>query len=435
MHNHRIAGSFAGSLTGSLTLWLRRALFALALALTACGGGGSGGSSSTASSSGGTTGSSPQSSPTQSGVSNAVTVTVAQGVEGAWNIPTVSVTVCAPGTSNCQTIDNVQVDTGSFGLRLLSSALSSSVAAALPTSSAGSGATLAECASFADGYMWGSVHTADVKLGGETASAIPIQVVGDLSSSTVPAACQRLGSDETTQEDVGANGILGIGVAPNDCGPTCTPAADGYYACPNGANCTGITVTATQEVANPVANFAADNNGVSLQLPAVASTGAPSATGTLLFGIGTETNNAMSATQRFETSDSGDLTATFNGAVVPYAFLDSGSNGLFFADSAIPQCTNLGGGWYCPTSTDTLGATLTGVDGSTGSISFDVANAQTLYNTGNLALNDLGGSICSSGQSCYAQDFDLGLPFFYGRTVYYGYDQRAAGGQAPYVAF
>src|SRR5581483_9230831 len=35
-----------------------------------------------------------------------------------------SVTICAPGTSNCQTVDGVLVDTGSSGLRVLSSALS-----------------------------------------------------------------------------------------------------------------------------------------------------------------------------------------------------------------------------------------------------------------------------------------------------------------------
>ena len=41
------------------------------------------------------------------------------------NIPFASVTVCVPGdTSNCQTIGGIQVDTGSSGLRILSSALS-----------------------------------------------------------------------------------------------------------------------------------------------------------------------------------------------------------------------------------------------------------------------------------------------------------------------
>ena len=42
--------------------------------------------------------------------------------EAAVNILYVNVTICAPGsTTNCQTIDHVQVDTGSQGLRILSS--------------------------------------------------------------------------------------------------------------------------------------------------------------------------------------------------------------------------------------------------------------------------------------------------------------------------
>jgi hypothetical protein len=30
---------------------------------------------------------------------------------------------------------------------------------------------------------------------------------------------------------------------------------------------------------------------------------------------------------------------------------------------------------------------------------------------------------------------DLGLPFFFGRYVYYGMDQTSTGGAAPFVAF
>jgi Protein of unknown function (DUF3443) len=46
-----------------------------------------------------------------------------------------SVTVCVPGTSNCQTVNDVLVDTGSLGLRLLLS----QVAIPLPQQNAGNG--------------------------------------------------------------------------------------------------------------------------------------------------------------------------------------------------------------------------------------------------------------------------------------------------------
>lgn len=415
MKNHRIPGLLAQ--------WLRRALFSTVLALAACGGGGGGGGSSN-------NNAPVQPAPKPSAVQNAVTVSVAQGVQGTPNIPVVSVTVCAPGGTNCQMIDNVQVDTESFGLRLMSTVLSPTLAGALPTLAASSGGTLAECENFADGYTWGTVRTADVTIGGETASAIPIQVVGDLASSSVPPACQGVGPGKFVPGDIGANGILGIGVAPTDCGaacaaspPTATQLNNGYYGCPGGTGCTGTVVTVAQTVANPVPHFPLDNNGVSLQLPAVPDTGAPSASGTLFFGIGTQSNNALTATQRLLTDQYGHVTATFNGASV-YAFLDSGSNGLYFTDSAIPACTG-SGDWpyfYCPPQTVALNATLTGFGQTTSaSVNFNVANAQMLYNTGNLAFNDIGGSLGTS--------LDLGLPFFYGKTVYYGY------GAAPFVAF
>lgn len=413
MRNHRIAGT--------LSRWLQRSLFALVVVLAACGGGGGGNGGGGSASAGGSA--SPSSAPAP-GVANAVTVSVAHGASGAPNIPTVSVTICAPGTGTCQTIDNVQVDTESFGLRLLSSAVSPSIAGALPTSTA-NGGTLAECTNFADGFMWGSVRTADVKIGGETASAIPIQLVGDIA--TVPADCQGLGKEEDTQASVGANGILGIGVALTDCGASCGPGAAGYYVCPNGANCTATTVTTPQEVANPVAHFASDNNGISLQMPQVGSNGSPSATGTLTFGIGTQSNNPMSASQRLGTNGGGDVVGTFNGAQM-VAFLDSGSNGLYFNDSSIPDCSN-SASFYCPPTPVSRSATLTGVDGANTAVSFQIANAQTLFNSGNLAFNDLGGAFQS------ATVLDLGMPFFYGKTVFYGYDLRASGGSAPYIAF
>jgi len=418
MTNHRIESA--------LGQWLRRGMFAIALALAACGGGGDNGNGASNAAGAGSAGGSANGNPSQpqSLAANAVPVTVAHGVAGAPNVPTVSVTVCAPGTSTCQTIDNIQVDTGSFGLRLVSSALSPSLAAALPVSTV-AGGPLAECAEFADSTMWGSVRTADVKLAGETASAIPVQVVGDLPSS-IPQACQNLGTSVSTPDTVGANGLLGIGVAPADC-PWCSASSTMYYACTNGANCVPTAVGASQQVANPVARFASDNNGVILQLPAVGATGAPTVTGTLTFGVGTQPNNAFSASQKLATSSYGDVVATFNGAQTG-AVLDSGSNAMFFNDGSIPVCSAYTY-FYCPSSTVSLGATLTGMDGaSSANVSFDVANATTLFNTGNLAFDNLAGPSGSPG-------LDLGLPFFYGRTVFYGYDQRAAGGPAPYVGF
>jgi hypothetical protein len=413
-------------------------LFALTAGLAACGGGGGSsgsGNSNNSGSSGGTSNlpASPQQQPTASTAANTVPVTVAgSSVNSNFpNIPTVSVTICVAGTTTCQTIDNVQVDTASYGLRVLASALGSSFTSAL-TAASSNGSPLAECSAFADGYTWGSVRTADVKLAGETASAIPIQVIGDPATSTVPQACANLGSSQNSTQALGANGLLGIGVAPWDCGANCAnlDANGSYYACPNGSNCSGTAVPLTQQVANPVAHFAVDNNGVILQMPPISNNGQASATGTLVFGIGTQSNNVMNATLRFATTQWGDLPqSTFNGNTLQ-AFLDSGSNGLFFNDSAIAQCGGNLGTFYCPATPLTLSATLTDVNNASGNVSFNVVSASVLLNNGtNFALNDLAGQFGSSA------NLDLGLPFFYGRYVYFGIGQTGTGGAQPYVAF
>jgi hypothetical protein len=365
-----------------------------------------------------------------------VPITVGSGVSGVVNIPTVSVTICAPGsTSICQTINNIQLDTGSFGLRVVGSVLNASLLNALPVSVV-NGAQLAECATFADGYTWGTVRTATVAMGGETTTAaIPLQIIGDKDASTVPSRGCGNGSAESTVGDLGANGILGVGTAPVDCGATCsdpTSAAtySNYFACPGGTSCTRTAVPLTQQVANPVANFAVNNNGVIVQMPPIPDAGAPSAAGTLVFGVGTQSNNALAATQVFTTDAYGDLNdSTFNGTPVQ-AFLDSGSNGYFFTDSSLALCASNFSGFYCPSSAQTRTITLVGLNKTTANASIGIVSAATLFgNSSNYAFNNLAGQIGGSSS------FDLGLPFFYGRHVYYGIDRTLSGGQAPYVAF
>ncbi|MDE1181247.1 DUF3443 domain-containing protein [Paraburkholderia sp.] len=433
---HALAARFDG--------WLRTATAVVLLSVVAAcgGGGGDSNSSSSSNSSVNTDGlpASPTAQPIAAGAANTVAVTVGAGLSGVVNIPTVSVTICAPGsTTNCQTIDNIQVDTGSYGLRIVGSVLNSTLSGAMPVNAAPnvSSAQLAECTRFADGYSWGTIRNATVKIGGETASTIPIQLIGDLASSTIPTSGCINGSSENTVSDLGANGILGIGVAPYDCGTTCQSAStaatySNYYACPtSGAACSRTAVPTGQQVANPVAHFTTDNNGVILQMSPVSNAGSAGATGTLVFGIGTQSNNALAAANVFNTDSYGDMnSSTFNGSKVT-AFLDSGSNGYFFSDSTLTLCSSNYSGFYCPSSSQTRTVTLVGTGGNSLAAQIGIANAQSLFRSGNnnYAFNDLAGQLSTTGI------FDLGLPYFYGRYVYYGMDQTASGGQSPYVAF
>jgi hypothetical protein len=420
--------------------WLRAALAVTLLAtLVACGGGGDSGSSSSNSSTtvnGGSLPASPTQQPIAATASNTVPINVGRGVSGVSNIPAVSVTICAPNsTTNCQTIDNIQLDTGSFGLRVVGSTLNAALLGALPVGSV-NGAQLAECATFADGYTWGTVRNASITIGGETTTAaIPLQIIGDKDPSTVPSRGCGNGSAENTVGDLGANGILGVGTAPTDCGATCANATtaatySNYFACPGGTSCARTAVPLNQQVANPVANFAVNNNGVIVQMSPVPDSGAPSASGTLVFGIGTQSNNALAASQVFTTDAFGDMdNSVFNGTTVQ-AFIDSGSNGYFFTDSSLALCGSNFAGFYCPGSAQTRSITLVGLNKTTASTSIGIVSAASLFGNGsNFAFNNLAGQI--GGNS----SFDLGLPFFYGRHVYYGIDRTASGGPAPFVGF
>ncbi|HEX7909842.1 MAG TPA: DUF3443 domain-containing protein [Paraburkholderia sp.] len=429
--------------------WMRAvAAVMLVSVLAACGGGGGSSSNNNSSTTlnGGSLPASPTQQPIAATAANTVPITVGQGLSGVVNLPMVSVLICQPNTSNCATVNNIQVDTGSFGLRVVASALNlasngTTVLNALQPITL-NGAQLAECATFADGYTWGTVRTASVQIGGETAAGIPMQIIGDMAQGTVPSTCSNKGTAENTTGQLGANGILGIGTAPTDCGAACAASASGsnYFTCPSGASCVPTAVPLNQQVANPVANFPLDNNGVIVQMPPILSVSgaAPSATGTLVFGIGTQSNNALigSGAQIYTTDPFGDLNdSVYNGTTVQ-AFLDSGSNAYFFSDSSLatPPCPSTYAGFYCPSSAQTRSVTLVGVNKATTTASIGILSAQTLFGgAGNYAFNDLAGQIGGN------TSFDLGLPFFYGRHVYYGIDRTQGGvnpgGQAPFVAF
>jgi Protein of unknown function (DUF3443) len=189
-------------------------------------------------------------------------------------------------------------------------------------------------------------------------------------------------------------------------------------------------------VPNPVTMFSLDNNGVLVFLPSVPAGGLPPVNGSLIFGIGTQSNNTLQSATIYTVPDSGanagNITTTFNGISYPSSFLDSGSNGIFFLDSGttnIPSCTIQGSTWYCPTtSPDSLSATIQGTNGNLGVVNFSIEDANRLLNSGNTAFSTLGGPLPGS--------FDWGLAFFFGRTVFTAIENKnTPGGTGPYVAY
>ncbi len=404
------------------------------------------------------------------GVSNTLPITVDGGppalvstgqtyANGAF----ATVTVCAPGTSNCQTIDHVLIDTGSVGLRLLAQGASGGELnpTPFPLQTDSSGNPIGQCNAFVDGVTWGSVALATIQMGSEIASTVPnatvvgvpIQIIGDPRVPAIPSGCTSQGTDESTLASFGAYGVLGVGNYEQDCGPACvsgTTAPNVYYSCPT-SGCTAIFQGLAQQVTNPDWALPSDNNGVLIQLPSVPSGGTTTISGNLIFGIGTQTNNGLGAATVFDIDNNPSdatytfFTTVFNGQTNSCSYIDSGSNAYFFPATGYPGLVTCGSpntAFYCPASLLTLSANNQGASGSgTGTVPFSVGNANTLFNNNNgqnNAFMELGGP--NSPISGCGSSFDWGLSFFYGKPngVFTGIEQQPVTGTSvvgPFWAY
>lgn len=397
--------------------------------LCGCGGGGGGGDGS-------------ESDSVTIDAPNEVAVVVDGGPTGiAINLPFTTVTVCAPGTSNCKTIDHVLIDTGSVGLRIMASLLDPLT---LPAVTDGSRAPIVECTQFADGYAWGPTRLADVQIAEERAAAIPIQVIGDSNAPAVPDDCsQSAGTELDTVAAFGANGVLGVGVFAEDCGLTCNlqPSSSSYthfyYACPEGTSCSSTPMPLAQQTQNPVSHFPVDNNGIILELSAFTGVATANLRGKLVFGIGTQNNNALGSRHILSVdSQRGTVVTTFNGApAITESYVDSGSNLMFFVDPRTETCdgrNDVANGLYCPASSQALTATIQQNDGSQTTVHFTVDNAHTVL-TAHPTATAFATLAAPGFGSLEGDTFVWGLPFFFGRDIYVAIEGQSV--SAPYIAF
>lgn len=386
------------------------------------------------------------------GKGNVATISVNGGPEAGTqfaygNGAFTSVTICVPGsTTQCQTIDGILVDTGSYGLRIEDSVLTLS----LPQQKDSSNNPIVECGEFGSGFTWGPVQTADFTISGESAKSLPIQVMGspNFPEASAPGFCTGNGAEIGTSADLnsveslGANGILGVGNFAQDCGTACTQSGASnpgiYNSCPTAATCAAATEAILSQVVNPVAMFATDNNGVVVELPAV-NEETTTVNGSLIFGIGTESNNGLGNATIYDVDTTqGNFTTVFNAQPFTDAgFLDTGSEALFFLDSAttgLPTCTDATQ-LYCPANNVNLSATNEGFsNGHSGTVDFTVGNADALIGNGSdNAISILGGPGVTTNNALF---FDWGLPFFYGTNVFVAIDGATTpGGPGPYVAY
>ena len=216
---------------------------------------------------------------------NIVPIEVRQMRIGQLNQPLVDVTVCN-AAQQCRIVPNVLLDTGSSGLHLARDTLAG---LQLDPVLDLEGRPLAQAAYFGSGGLWGTLHSAQVRLGDVTTTqAIPIQLYD------APRLFERLPA-EYRKHDARkrflkmANGILGVSpwrYSPGD-----------YFALRASddidldSDWVSVQIDTTRQMANPIAHFPAPyNNGSVIQLPQVDwFNGQEQVQGRLGLGIGPST--------------------------------------------------------------------------------------------------------------------------------------------------
>jgi len=448
------------------------------LLLAACGGGGDSSTTTVSGAGLSSLGLSPAVATPFVQTANNLRVVVQDGPHGFQlganaNVLYATVTVCVPGgnpanPTECQTIDHIQVDTGSVGLRVLASKVRG---LNLPRVSPSGADTAWECFPFVIGGLWGQNAVADVGLGQQTATRVPVQLIEDNASSPMQptADCIKAADGNVlgSATALGSNGILGIGSTTLDCGQNCVTGnyiscqiVNGvntctgfvqYYSCPQGAAnsgaCSATAVPINMQVYNPIAALpTAYNNGVVLKMPAVIDPGAATASGELIFGLDTvqgqtglsdnhlppQATKVVLGTDWQNQPDSYlNVTTRYGSTTYRSSYLDTGTNGLFFTDTTLTPCT--GSTWYCPRSTLNPSAVISDGDNpalNPVTVNFQIGNAEALFSTNNTAFQDAAGTTPGAATS-----FAWGMPFFYGRQVYLSIWQQVGALTAPWYAW
>jgi hypothetical protein len=341
------------------------------------------------------------------------------GVARGFNTAFVSVKICEPHTGTCRVIDKIKLDTGSTGLRIRSDALSG---LHLPTLRTPAKEVITACMGMAGGVGYiGTLSRADINLGDEQASNATFQVV-DPTMTVKGASCPSFPID-------GRNGILGIGSLRS------IPNGLHTYACLHG-RCRAYLPLAGERAENIVAHLDRDNNGFIVRTPELSSP-RNSQSGKIIFGLDTSANNRIaSKLSRCSVAADGFMKLNYQGQPL-FTMLDTGtfSTLLPFQQTTIEAC-KAGNGYLCPrSSTKFVSVSLLNVTGeSCAKLNLPVRAYEPGTETqvrDHWALPDL-----ATVNPLITNGFILGLPFFYGRDVYFVVEgQNTSLGRGPMVAF
>ena len=202
------------------------------------------------------------------------------------------------------------------------------------------------------------------------------------------------------------------------------PAA--YYYCTSATSCTSTRVPLDTQVMNPVANFTSDNNGTIIRLPALPAGGQASATGELVFGIGTQSNNALPSNANIlALNQYGYFTTTYKGSSISAQSTAAPTR----ISSRTTRCPIRATGSCRPPRSACPRSSRASTSGSTPvTVPFSLANGVSLLANQYAAYDSLGSPMYGT--------FLWGLPFFYGRSVYTALNNSTIGTQTgPFIAF
>lgn len=394
-----------------------------------------------------------------------------------------AVTICKPNdATNCMTINNIWMDTGSVGLTIFSDISSLN----LPEVTDPSGRTLADCSNYGFGASaWGPLVRADISLGTNAGALKATNFVMRQLSSTYAGSIVDRSSNSYCGGRVGAtrtspirfynyktssmdqiNGIIGLTADINDC----YSQSDDIRTCGNYSVCSGTGSAATCQgigsanepspittgLSNPIAGLPTPyNNGFILQIPDIPLGGAMTIeNASMILGIGNASNNKPPADLTvlaslydgtligFDNSkicplngscsnnfDTGNFANNLPGDVSPQIYFTTplgpyyGFSTLYVGSTTPPStipCSS--GSDYFQADNVSVTATLTGVDHKASkTISIPITNGVPVvcnWMTPSLNAPYLFKNI-TNVMTNPTQVF-LGMPFFYGRTLYFG---------------
>jgi len=333
-----------------------------------------------------------------------------------FNRMVVSVTVCAPGTGRCATIDDVMVDTGSTGLRLEASAVPSSLR--LPAFVGPESKPLAECLRFVHDTAWGPLHRTNLHIGGMTATDLPIQVIAD-DGGPQPAECPVSTVRPTS------NGTLGIGPWLVDCPGDCEQddGHPGVFVDREGAwSPFRGAVPRAYRLPNPAAAFPGHGNGVSFDLPMPPRDGAAQVVGTLTLGVVAAPDSLLNKARIVCIDGRGHFTTLYGGKAYPDSYIDSGTETNIIPDADLPRCEGMS--WaFCAIPDRSFTATMVGRGGAGIDLAFMVGDYRGALER---RVGAWDGFAEVNGNS---MAFVWGAPVFFGRQVSVIFDGRSVPGR------